>query len=51
MLSNIFMGFVSILIGGAVASVTVIGLVNGQVNTPAEVTSNVNQPAITYGTR
>lgn len=50
-MANFITGFVSILIGGAVASVTVVGLVNGQVNTPADVTSNVNQPAITYGTR
>jgi hypothetical protein len=50
-LSNIITGFVGILVGGAVASVTVVGLVNGQVNRTADVTSNVDQPVITYGTR
>jgi hypothetical protein len=40
----------SIVIGGAVAAVTVIGLVSSQTGTTGENPANVNQPIIDYGT-
>lgn len=41
----------SILVGGAVAVVTVVGLVNTQTGpTAADSPANVNQPVVEYGT-
>jgi hypothetical protein len=40
---------VSLLVGGAVAAVTIVGLASSQVNSPAETTANVDAPVIDYG--
>ncbi len=39
----------SLIIGAAVASVTVFGVVSSQTNAPADSPANVNQPVIDYG--
>ena len=40
---------VSLIVGGAVASVTVIGLVNSQTGPVDHSPANINQPVIQYG--
>lgn len=49
-MTTIIGALASVLVGGAVAAVTVIGIVNGQVSSAADSPANVNQPAIQYGT-
>ena len=39
----------SLLVGGTVAAVTVMGLASSQVNSPADNTADVNAPIIDYG--
>lgn len=39
----------SLLVGGTVAAVTVMGLASSQVNTPADRRADVNAPVINYG--
>ncbi|MXG88532.1 hypothetical protein [Nocardioides flavescens] len=41
--------FVSMLVGGAVAAVTVVGVVNSQTTAPDKTPVSVNAPAIDYG--
>ena len=40
----------SLVAGGAVAAVTVVGLVSSQTGTSGESPANVNQPVVDYGT-
>lgn len=40
----------SLVAGGAVATVTVLGLVSAQTGTAGESPANVNQPIVDYGT-
>jgi hypothetical protein len=40
----------SLVAGGAVAAVTVLGLVSSQTGTSGESPANVNQPVVDYGT-
>lgn len=40
----------SMIIGGVVATVTIFGLVNSQVNSTSSNTADVNKPTIDYGT-
>lgn len=49
-LGGIIGAIIALIVGGVVASVTLFGLVDSQVNSPASVTSNVNSPSIDYGT-
>lgn len=39
----------SMIVGAAVATVTIIGLVSSQTGTSGESPANVNQPVIDYG--
>lgn len=39
----------SLVVGGAVAGVTIFGLINGQVNSPADFTGDASNPTIDYG--
>lgn len=49
-MGNIIAAIASIVVGGAVASVTVLGLVNSNVNSSADSPGNINDPVIAYGT-
>lgn len=40
---------VSLVVGGAVAAVTVIGVVNSQTDADGASPANVNQPVVAYG--
>ena len=40
----------SLVAGGTVAAVTVLGLVSSQTGTSGESPANVNQPVVDYGT-
>lgn len=40
----------SVLVGGAVAAVTIVGLVSSQTSAEGASPANVNQPVVQYGT-
>ncbi len=40
----------SMIVGGVIAAVTIVGLVNSQVNSPANTGADVSKPTIDYGT-
>ncbi|GAA1911517.1 hypothetical protein GCM10009737_11260 [Nocardioides lentus] len=39
----------SVVVGGAVAAVTVVGLVNSQTDAPDQSPANVERPVVEYG--
>jgi hypothetical protein len=47
--SSVIGAVVSIIVGGAVAVVTVIGLVDAQTGASGASPANVNQPVVDYG--
>ncbi len=48
--SSIITTFISLVAGGAIAAVGVVGLVSSQVSAPAQSPTNANQPVvIDYG--
>ena len=40
----------ALVVGGAVGTATIVGVVNSQTNPPSQSPANVEQPAIEYGT-
>jgi hypothetical protein len=45
----VFASITSMIVGALVATVTIFGLANGQVNSTSSTTVDANQPGIDYG--